>query len=68
MFIGFWGSVIFGFSYYVIKGNSDVKWNIGFVKIKNVKYFCFMFNIIFCVVCWSLKNCIKKCIVLFRCE
>lgn len=42
MFIGFWGSVIFGFSYYVIKGNSDVKWNIGFVKIKNVKYFCFI--------------------------
>lgn len=42
MFIGFWGSVIFGFSYYVIKGNSDVKWNNGFVKIKNVKYFCFI--------------------------
>lgn len=38
MFIGPWGSVTFGPSYYVTKGNSDVKWNTGPAKIKNVKH------------------------------
>lgn len=39
MFIGPWGSVTFGRpSYYVTKGNSDVKWNTGPAKIKNVKH------------------------------